>query len=137
MTKTKLHALASYAASVGQGAFETVQERIGTFVVERPAKSQAHWRALLICRARFEKPFHSYAFSGFLDELDFVRREIERRFHELDPAIELARGFFINRSPGLTPVRGFQPRLPMLARKRALIALNALRSVVRITLVSK
>src|SRR5439155_1673297 len=64
--------------------------------------------------------------------------EIERRFHELDPAVELARHLWVDSPTGFAPVFRSQPRFSaLLASKRALIALNALWPVIRITLVAK
>jgi hypothetical protein len=74
---------------------------------------------------------------GLIDELYFTRHKVENLSHQLHPLVELVRGLFINRPARFAPIFRSQPRLSVRARKRALVALNALWSVIRITLISK
>ena len=124
-------------ADARQRAVKVVQQRVLILVVERPGKSQVHRSSGLICRAGFKGPFHPDTYSGFAEQFYFSGREVENSFDQFHPTVQLARGVFINWPAGLAPVFGFQPRLPMLARKRPLVALNALWSVIRIPLIAK
>src|SRR4029450_1485933 len=107
-------------------------------LVQSVSKSQPNRSARFVCPARFEDPLHPVVCFRLVDELYFAGSKVECGFDEVDPAVELVRGLFINRPARFPPILRFQPRLSMLlARKRALIALNALWPVIGITLVAE
>jgi hypothetical protein len=95
--------------------------------------------SLLILSPRVKDPLYSSSpvLFGLLDELYFTRHKVENLSHQLHPLVELVRGLFINRPARFAPIFRPQPRFSARARKRALVALNALWSVVGITLVAK